>query len=217
MYHHLQLMTPDKSQIFRALSVAPAEFEKQVAYLAAHDYHTVYFSDLVAYFRSGRALPDNPIILTFDDGWVQDYTVAFPILFKYCMVGTFFPPTNWVDHSRYTLTWAEIAEMSAGGMEFGSHTQSHSLMNLRTPEQNRLELVNSRLLLEQHTGRPVVALAFPGGMFNASVLQTAAETGYGAAVTTLGGIYQRPDQIYMLHRTAVRYWDTLDAFAAKLE
>ncbi len=217
MYHHLQVVRPNQSLTFRALSVAPAEFEKQMAYLAAHNYHTIYFSDLIAYFKTQQPLPENPIILTFDDGWLQDYTVAFPILRKYCLVGTFFPPTNWVDHSKYTLTWAEIAEMSAGGMEFGSHTQSHALMHLRTAAQNRLELLNSKQLLEQHMGKPVVALAYPGGMFNASVVQVVVEAGYGAAVTTLGGNYQSADRIYTLHRTAIRYWDTLDAFVAKLQ
>lgn len=216
MYHHLQVVPPEQKGNLRGLSVSPEEFEQQVAYLAAHNYHTIYFADLVAYLHKGCALPDNPIILTFDDAWVEQYTVAFPILQKYRMVGTFFPPTNWVDRAKVVLSWAQVAEMSTGGMEFGSHTQTHWLMYRRTDEQNRLELLNSKQILEEHTGKLVVALAYPGGGFNADVIKVVGETGYGAAVTTLYGNEQRADEIYTLHRVGIRYDDTLDMFVAKL-
>jgi peptidoglycan/xylan/chitin deacetylase (PgdA/CDA1 family) len=216
-YHHLQYVPPTAKAIVRGLSVAPDAFEQQVAYLSAHNYHTVYFSDLIAFFRDGRPLPENPIILTFDDGWRDDYTIAFPALRKYCLVGTFFPPTNWVDHSALTLTWAQAAEMATGGMEFGSHTQSHALMHLRAAALNRAELLNSKTILETHIGKAVVAFAYPGGDYNSAIIKLVAETGYGAAVTVFGGSYQTASGIFTLHRIAIRYWDTIDTFAAKLQ
>ncbi len=217
VYHHIQVVPANASAVLRGLSVAPAEFDKQMAYLAAHNYHTIYFSDLVAYFRDGRPLPENPIILTFDDGWVAQYTVAYPILIKYGLVGTFFPPTNWVDRTTGSvLNWNQIVEMSAGGMEIGSHTVTHYLMAPRTEAQNRYELLTSKRLIEQHTRRPVVALAYPGGSFNANVVKLLPETGYGAAVSMLSGVEQSYGEIYTLRRTPIRYWDTLEMFAQKL-
>lgn len=216
-YHHLQYVAPTAKSIVRGLSVAPDAFEQQVVYLKAHNYHTIYFSDLVAFFHDRRPLPENPIILTFDDGWRDDYAIAFPILRKYCLVGTFFPPTNWVDRSPLTISWAEAEEMAAGGMEFGSHTQSHALMPPRSAALNRAELLNSKSILETRLGRPVVAFAYPGGSYNPIITRLVAESGYGAAVTVFGGSYQTVSGIFALRRTAIRYWDTLDTFAAKLQ
>ncbi|MGB8648669.1 MAG: polysaccharide deacetylase family protein [Anaerolineae bacterium] len=218
VYHHIQVLAANAPPIWRGLSVSPDEFEKQMAYLQSHNYHTIYFSDLVAHFREGRPLPENPIILTFDDGWVAQYTVAYPILRKHCLVGVFFPPTNWVDRTTGSvMNWAQVAEMSAGEMEFGSHTVTHSLMAQRTDAQNRYEMLASKQLVEQHTGRPVVALAYPGGSFNANVVRLLSETGYGAGVSMLGGVFQSADEIYTLRRTSIRYWDTVEMFAAKLQ
>ncbi len=217
VYHHIELVRPGASATLRGLSVSPAEFEKQMAYLAAHDYHTIYFSDLVFYFRDGHALPPNPIILTFDDGWVAQYTVAFPILKKYGFVGTFFSPTNWVDRTAGSvMSWQQIAEMSAAGMEFGSHTVTHYLMAPRTEAQNRYELLASRRLIEQYTARPVIALAYPGGSFTPNVVKVVSEADYGAAVSMLGGVEQSYGEIYTLRRTSIRYWDTVEMFAQKL-
>ncbi len=102
-------------------------------------------------------------------------------------------------------------------MEFGSHTQSHALMHLRTVALNRAELLNSKTILETHIGKPVVVFAYPGGDYNPAIIKLVAETGYGAAVTVFGGSYQTPSGIFTLRRIAIRYWDSIDTFAAKLQ
>ncbi len=165
MYHHLTHLPAGANATWRMLTVTPEAFEEQVKSLADNGYHTIEFYDLIAYFGNSLPLPNRPIILTFDDGWIDDYTVAYPILKEHCMVGTFFPPVNWVDHSdgKKLLTWAMIEEMSKGGMEFGSHTLNHHLLNEQSEAQIMQQLVDSKTELEKHTVRPVVALAYPGG------------------------------------------------------
>jgi peptidoglycan/xylan/chitin deacetylase (PgdA/CDA1 family) len=218
MYHHLAHLSANASALWRSLTVTPEMFEAQVRYLAEHGYHTIYFADLIAYWDEGTPLPEQPIILTFDDGWLEGYTVAYPILRKYCMVGTFFPPVNWVDNDngKRVLSWPMIEEMSRGGMEFGSHTLNHHLLARQTAPQILEQLVGSKAALEKHTIRPVVALAYPGGSYNALVLETVPKAGYGAAVGVLAGIEQTRAGRFALRRIAMSYNDNLALFQARL-
>jgi peptidoglycan/xylan/chitin deacetylase (PgdA/CDA1 family) len=218
MYHHITHLPANASTTWRTLTVTPEAFESQVKWLADHGYHTIYFSDLVAYFRDGVPLPEKPIILTFDDGWTDDHTIAYPILRKHCMVGTFFPPVAWTNRSNGSkvMTWPMIEEMSRGGMEFGSHTISHYLLNEQTAQRITEELVDSKAALEQHVVLPVVALAYPGGGHNPLVVSLVPKAGYGAAV----GVAASPDQarsdLFLLHRIAIPYSDDLKAFERRL-
>lgn len=218
MYHHVTHLPANASALWRNLTVTPEALEAQVKYLADHGYHTIYFSDLVAYFGAGTPLPDRPIILTFDDGWIDDYTVVYPILQKHCMVGTFFPPVNWVNNGngKQVISWPMIEEMSRGEMEFGSHTLNHHLLNNQNEKQIMEQLVGSKAELEKHTIRPVVALAYPGGGYNALVVALAAKAGYGAAV----GVTANPDQsrsdLFILRRITVPYSDDLKMFEQRI-
>lgn len=218
MYHHITHLAANASSTWRTLTVTPEAFEAQVKYLADHGYHAIYFSNLVAYFQNGVPLPEKPIILTFDDGWVDDYKVAYPILRKYCMVGTFFPPINWVNNGggMQVMDWPMIEEMSRGGMEFGSHTLNHHLLNNLNETQIRQQLVDSKAEIEKHVVRPVVALAYPGGGYNALVVSLVPKAGYSAAV----GVTANPDQLranlFTLHRTTITYSDNLEMFERRL-
>jgi len=218
MYHHITHLQANATATWRTLTVTPEAFEAQVKWLADNGYHTLYFSDLVAYFRDGVPLPEKPIILTFDDGWTDDYTVAFPILRKHCMVGTFFPPVAWVNRSNGSkvMTWPMIEEMSRSGMEFGSHTIDHHLLNEQTAQQITEELVDSKAALEQHVVRPVVALAYPGGGHNPLAVSLVPKAGYGAAVGVTAGVEQARSDLFLLHRITIPYSDDLKAFERRI-
>jgi peptidoglycan/xylan/chitin deacetylase (PgdA/CDA1 family) len=198
--------------------VTPEAFEAQMQWLADNGYHTVSFSDLVAYFQHGQPLPAKPIILTFDDGWVDGYTVAYPTLKKHCMVGAFFPPVEWVNRSdgSKVLTWSMIEEMSRGGMEFGSHTLNHHLLNEQNAQQITEQLVGSKAELEKHLVRPVTALAYPGGGHNALVTSLAPKSGYGAAVGVRAGVEQTRSGLFLLNRITIPYSDDLKAFERRI-
>ena len=190
MYHHVRYLAPAANRMWRGLTVDPAAFEVQMAYLVEHGYHTISFSDLADYFDRGKSLPDKPVILTFDDGWREQYTTVFPILRRYGLVATFFPPTQWVGNSSLTLTWAQIEEMSLAGMEFGSHTVNHHILPKETPDEVRRQLTQSKATLEQHTHKPVIALAYPTGAYSPAVVAWVPEAGYRAAVGIFPGVEQ---------------------------
>jgi peptidoglycan/xylan/chitin deacetylase (PgdA/CDA1 family) len=217
MYHHVRVLPPRPSRIWRRLTVEPGAFDAQMSYLAEHGFHAISFAALADYFETGAPLPTNPIIITLDDGWVEQYTTAYPVLQKYGLTATFFPPTQWVDNSRLTLTWAQVAEMSAGGMEFGSHTVNHHLLSKENSYEVAAQLAQSRSQLEQHTGRPVIALAYPGGDYNRALLPLVSRMGYRAAVGILPGVEHRRTDILTLHRVTVVYGESLARFIASLE
>jgi len=124
MYHHVAIPGPNADAIRRDLSVSPAAFEAQMAYLASHGYRPVSLLDLFEHLQGGQALPPRPIILTFDDGYDDNYTSAYPILRRYGLQGTFFIITGLVGRPGY-LTWEQAREMRRGGMSLESHTCNH--------------------------------------------------------------------------------------------
>ena len=218
MYHHITHLQPNATATWRTLTVTPEAFEAQVKWLADHGYHSINFSELVAYFRDGVPLPEKPIILTFDDGWTDDYAIVYPILRKHCMVGTFFPPVAWVNRSNGSkvMTWPMIEEMSQGGMEFGSHTINHYLLNEQMAQRITEELVGSKAALEQHVVLPVVALAYPGGGHNPLVVSLVPKAGYDAAVGVTAGVEQARSDLFHLHRITIPYSDDLKAFERRI-
>lgn len=216
MYHHVRVLSPGAGRVWLRLTVEPAAFEAQMAYLAEHGYHTVTFSDLADCFDYGKPLPARPVILTFDDGWAEQYTTVYPILRRYGLTATFFPPTNWINGSRLTLTWGQIEEMSLAGMEFGSHTLNHHFLTTQSADEVRRQLGQSKAILEQHTHKPIIALAYPGGAWSPAVAALAPEAGYRAAVGVAAGVRQRAADRFALHRVSVGYGVPLQTFIARL-
>src|SRR5689334_2504048 len=99
-----------------AYYVAPVRFEQELAYLIANDYHTVSMDAYADYLESEGSLPGKPVVLTFDDGYSDAYTMVYPVLKARHMTATFFIITGEVGQPGF-LTWDEIKEMAANGME----------------------------------------------------------------------------------------------------
>jgi peptidoglycan/xylan/chitin deacetylase (PgdA/CDA1 family) len=174
-------------------------------------------AQLVSFFDEGKPLPAHPIILTFDDGWRDDYTVAFPALKERGMSGTFFVPTSYVDAGGKSLiNWSEVLEMQAGGMEFQGHTINHANLKQVGEAEAMRQLLVSKSKLESKLGRPVVALAYPFGGVNAQVMNWVARAGYRAAAGLCCGYNLTPGLMLNLPRIRISYGDSLDAFASKL-
>ena len=126
MYHYISV-PPAGADIYRRdLSVTPALFESHLKYLTDAGYHAITLDDLLYALAQGRELPAKPVILTFDDGYEDNYTNAFPLLQKYNMVGHFFIISDFVNQERPGyMTWPQIEEMAAAGQRFGSHSRDH--------------------------------------------------------------------------------------------
>jgi peptidoglycan/xylan/chitin deacetylase (PgdA/CDA1 family) len=216
MYHHLEELTeeqaadPDYQQLF----VAPKAFGEQVAYLKNNGYHTITFAELVGAFNGEVSLPDKPVIITFDDGWDDIYNVAYPILRDHGMRATFFISTNWIENLAGVVSWAQLEEMSAGGMEFGSHSFTHPYLTTADPDWMKYEIEESRSQLEEHTNKTVTAFAYPYGLYDDNVIAAVKEAGYLTACTIDPGTTVTAADLFTLPRLWVYGWTTPEDFAA---
>ena len=177
MYHHIATVPDGGNSI---LFVSPEHFKDQLRWLAENGYQTVGLDDL----RRPSTLPRKPIILTFDDGYQDAYDQALPILEQYDFRGTFYLVTNDLDKLGF-LDEAEIIDMTARGMRFGSHTLSHPDLTAITPAQAAEEVYGSTKLLERILGISVTDFCYPGGLYDPSVETTVMNSGYTTATTTV--------------------------------
>ena len=216
MYHHLTEVGVDADAEYQQLSVSPGDFQQQVTYLQDNGYRTITFAELVGAFGGQVSLPSKPVIITFDDGWDDIYHVAYPVLRDHGMRATFFIPTNWVENLDGVVSWAQIEEMSRGGMEFGSHSVTHPYLTTYDPDWLRFELEESKAALEEHTGKAVTALAYPFGLYDDTVMTAVHEAGYRAACTIEQDSTVYAGQLLTLPRLWVYGWTTLGDFEALL-
>jgi peptidoglycan/xylan/chitin deacetylase (PgdA/CDA1 family) len=189
MYHKIDRLPPGAR--YPRNYVFPEQFAAQLAALRRWGYETISFGDWLAYRRGERVLPRRPIILTFDDGYRSTYEMAWPLLQRYGYTATVFLVSDLIGKTNAwdgdemqepLLAPAEIAELRAGGVEFGSHTKTHAPLTTVSRERAVEELRGSRAALERLLGEPVRVLCYPFGKQNRATRALAREAGYEAAV-----------------------------------
>lgn len=188
MYHYISESPSVNDRIRYGLSVSPAAFDAQLKLLSDNGYTTVSLRDVYEYLAVGKELPAKPLVLTFDDGYLDNYTNAFPLLQKYGMVGTFFVLTGPADVANPAyMSWEMIMEMSRAGMDIQLHARDHFDMRGRSYEWLVFQIYGGRQSIEGHTGQPVIFVAYPSGKYDAGVLRFLNQTHFWAAVTTEAG------------------------------
>ena len=207
------------------LTMTPKNFDAQMKYLHDHDYHSISQAEFNAYMSGEGDLPDRPVMITFDDGYVDNYEHAYPIMKKYGYRGTIFLIMNLMNKPGY-LTWDMVKKMSDDGMEFGSHTLSHKPLTSFDEAGLRHELRDSKTYIEKKTGKPCTFIAFPEGKFNDQVMEETKAAGYKYAFTVETGRDFPWDDHYDLDRVAMfegpisfehfRFRLTFSAFSAFL-
>lgn len=217
MYHHVAEPQPGWDRIRQGLTVSPAALREQLAYLKAAGYQTVSLTELVAALQHGGPLPPRPLVITFDDGYRDNYTTAFPLLKAFGFRATFFLVTQPIDQdSPDFLTWAQVTEMHAAGMEIGGHSYTHPDLRNKSRDYLIWQILGNKQAIEQRTGEPVRFFAYPSGEYDDNVIAVLKEAGFWGAVTTLPGCTQRSDQLWTLRRVRVTPWDTVQTLAGKL-
>lgn len=161
------------------------EFEKQMDYLAAHNYSVISLSELLAGLRTCQ-LPPKPIAITIDDGFKSTYTLAYPVLKKYNFPTTLFIYTNFIEKNNGSLTWEEIREMASHNIEIGSHTLSHcNLLKYKKNENYetylariKKEIFLSKEILEAKIGVKIKYFAYPYGVYDPTTKNLVIQAGY---------------------------------------
>jgi peptidoglycan/xylan/chitin deacetylase (PgdA/CDA1 family) len=164
------------------LSVSPEDFAAQMDWLAVNRYHPVDFTDVRAYFAGIAPLPSKPVVITFDDGYADLYSAAFPILLSHRFKAVAYIVSSFVGQSRY-VSKDEILEMDRGGIQIASHTVDHPNLARSSFGSTMFQLVESKRWLEQLVGHPVVDFAYPSGRASTQVVSALNTAGYDTAVT----------------------------------
>lgn len=186
MYHSIAPWHAGMSRVQRDLTVEPAVFEEQMRHLKENGFTAVRLEALVDHLLRGTPLPEKPVVLTFDDGWDNQYRFALPILVKYGHQATFFVTTDFLGHGRF-LTWPQLKEMESRGMSIGSHTMSHPFLARLSDPRVRREVEGSKTALEKFLGHPVRTFAYPYGSYNNRVASAVRAAGYDAARSVASG------------------------------
>lgn len=187
-----------------AMTITTKQFEAQMKYLSDNNYTAISPDQLIDHLETGAPLPPHPVLITFDDGYKDNYLNAFPILKKYQMTATIFLISDYVSTYEKYLTWDEIALMQRDGIDFESHTLSHmNLIEAASDEELQQQLAGSKAALEWHLGKQVNYIAYPCGTYNPKIMSQTKATGYRGAFTVNFGRDDHDDAQYALDRIPV--------------
>lgn len=216
MYHYIRVNPNPTDKVGFALSVTPADFEQQMQYLATHSYNAIDVSTLVAALKSRSGLPAKPVVITFDDGYRDFYTTAFPILKKYNLHAEIYVVSGFVGGANY-MTWDMIKEVSASGLvTVGGHTRTHVDLTRATLTNLVKELVESKSALEANLGTKITDFCYPYGAFNSQVAAEVEKAGYTNATATLFGQWHSAGNYFALRRVRVGGGKSLASFISRL-
>lgn len=215
MYHFLRVDRNPADRLGIALSVTPADFALQLAYLKHAGYTTVSLAQVMSAMSAGARLPAKPIVLTFDDGFQNFATVGAPLLAEQGMTATAFVVSGFVGRPQY-MTAAQVQGIVAMGMTVGAHTEHHVDLVREPLAVARQEIAGSRAALQALTGQPVLDFAYPAGQFDAQVVQLVQAAGFRDAVTEIPGIRLEAAQRFLLPRVRVFGGETLAEFARSI-
>lgn len=187
MYHYISDNPNPGDKVRETLSVTPATFAAQIAYLAQHGYTSITLNTLYDIFQGQRTPPAKPVVLTFDDGFVDFYLNAYPALQQYNFCAVSFIITGAIGQGYY-LSWGQVQEMQSSGLvSFEAHTVTHPNLTKLSHTSLLRELQESKDTLEAKTGCAVDFIAYPYGKINANVLNTAKQAGFVGGVGTWHG------------------------------
>jgi len=237
MYHHV---SPHPGDV---VTVTPETFEGQMRHLAEGGYAALSLDELLSAIRREWNPPKKAAVITFDDGWLDNWTHAFPVLRKYRLPAAVFVVSDWVERASMggaqgetiadlphrearrlaergetrgvVLDWERIGEMQASGLvEFHSHTVHHAQCDRIAPEAAAEELRESKRVLEERLGRPCPYLCWPFGKFSKESVELAREAGYRALFTTRHDVAGPGTDPFDIPRIVVK--DAVPWFARRL-
>ena len=217
MYHYVSwLPEADPNMTLRKdLTVSPTDFEGMLKYLKDNGYHTITAKDLWWSLDQTAGLPSKPVMLTFDDGYADTYSVVMPLLKAYGMTGTFFVTVNLVDKPGY-ITRDQVRALADGGMDVESHAMDHVSM-IKPLNDQIYQMCRARDFLSLWTGTDVRHFAYPSGDYNDLSGTALQRCGYLSGYKKSGGSVQTSNAMYLLQRARVHGQSGVSAMLLALQ
>lgn len=217
VYHTL---APETNRVSSGVSLSL--FRAHMKYLRDAEYTVVSPDQVTACLQGDCLLPRKSILITFDDGYADNYLMAFPILRENGFTATFFVSTDYIegewkvdDTQIPGLRWEQMQHLASRGFTFGSHGCSHRPLNQMTHRELVDELSRSKAILEEGLAQPVRYLSYPFGDFNESVKTVARQLGYQAAFSVQDHPGKHFDP-FCIRRTIISAADNLKVFCWKI-
>ena len=218
MYHYLSVPPADADIYRQDLSVAPDLFAQHLDAIQAAGYTTITPYQLVANLTQGAPLPDKPVMLTFDDGYRDNYENAFPLLRERGMTATFFVVSDFIDKELPAyLTWDMVREMLSGGMSIESHGRNHVSLKDKDTDYLVWQALGSLETIQYELGVRPRFVAYPAGDYDQATIDVFKSAGYWGGFVTAQGATHSSDDLFRLHRVRVRGTTTPDDLIRLLE
>jgi peptidoglycan/xylan/chitin deacetylase (PgdA/CDA1 family) len=224
MYHQIAETGAEKTRQWRT---TPADFAAQLEFLRGAGYYSLSFDDWRTATKARQAPPGKPIILTFDDGYVDFRETAAPLLREYGFTANLFVVSDLVGTASTwdedlgepapLMGWDEIQQVAGQGFGIGSHSARHRALVTLELGELASDLARSRHLLEARLGRAVTAISYPYGLYDQKVATAAAASGFQFGVTTDGARAPWSAPLLALPRLEVQGGASLEDFALLLE
>ena len=229
MYHSISEDNGSKRMHpYYQTNTSPAIFERHMQYLHKNKYNIVDLRQAVKLLKNGESIKVKYAVITFDDGFRDFYTDAFPIMKRYGYSATIFLPTAFIDKkrrkfkNRECLSWDEVSELKNNEIIFGSHTVNHQQLQFMSKKEIEHELRQSKETIEVNLGCPVESFSYPfaypeDSEFKKYLRDCLEKCGYYNGVSTRIGTTNSNDDFYAMKRIPVNSCDDILLFKAKLE
>ncbi|MYW69664.1 polysaccharide deacetylase family protein [Streptomyces sp. SID8379] len=209
MYHSVA-HAPNRET--RRLSVSPGAFAEQMELLADLRCTPLTTAELAGIWRGGgRALPDRPVLITFDDGYEGVHRHALPVLAKHGFAATLFVSTGWLRGAHDTgrgldtmLDWDQVRALAGQGVEIGGHSHTHPQLDQLPDEDLEFELRHGKEIVEAELGAVPVSFAYPYGHSDRRVRRAVRAAGFAQSLAVGNGLARRRQGPYALQRVTVR-------------
>ncbi|HSX09659.1 MAG TPA: polysaccharide deacetylase family protein, partial [Candidatus Saccharimonadales bacterium] len=203
MYHHIEPLSIATQLGHEPLTEDSTIFEEHIKYLSEHQYHFMALEDLVHAILNHKTLPPKSIVITIDDGYIDDYTYGFLMAKKYHAIMNFMIPTGLIGQPDY-MTWDHLKEMTASPYaRIYNHTTTHAALGLIDQSQIIQEVTTANQDLKKNLGIKNDIVIYPYGSYNDLAIQTLQQLGMIAAVTTDPGTNECVSDIMKLPRLRV--------------
>lgn len=196
-------------------AVNTGQFSKQMKYLHSHGYHSINLKQFDTYMKQGKPAADKLVLLTFDDGYSNNYEKAFPILEKYGYTATLFVITDWVNSKPY-MNWTQIKALEKAGWDIMPHSRTHPHLPLESKANQQQEIAGSKIAIERILKTDAFAFAYPYGHRSQTTMDVVQDSGYRYAFTFDDGITSSSQNPYLLKRLIVSGNEPLKTFTRRL-
>lgn len=191
-------------------NVTPEQFSWQMSYLKKNNYNVIGCQELYSIIKGGIKPRRKTVVITFDDGYLDNFTHAFPILQKFGFSSLIFIITGLIGKKRKTsasevsmLGWREIEIMNQKGIDFQPHTVNHIKMAQASTELLDSELVESKLVLEEKLNKKCIFFAYPYGDYNSAAISAVIKNGFIMSFTVKSGRIGQNDALFEVKRNSI--------------